>query len=223
MIRPRYAAALALVGALTMVGGGTAWACLTPSPPSGCVYQGHFEKQCPTTTTTSTTTSTTVPTTPPPTTPSTTSPPWTTVPPVPPRTVPPIKVPPTTVPPTTVSPTTVSPTTVPPVTTGPPATKGPAVTTTTAPGDCVYEGRHQQVCPTSGVADSPATLDGAQADAPAGPVASSAASAVTAADGSGQLAFTGSDIGMWVCIAGVLVLLGVALVAVPAEIAKRRR
>jgi hypothetical protein len=52
---------------------------------------------------------------------------------------------------------------------------------------------------------------------------SSVTTADAATDGSGQLAFTGSDTGMWVFVAGVLIILGVALVTIPAEIVKRRR
>jgi hypothetical protein len=209
MTRPHYAAALALVGVLTTVGGGTAWACHTPSPPSDCVYQGRHQEQCPTTTTTSSTTATTIspkavpPTTPPPTT-------------VPTRTTVP---PPTTVPPTTTVPST----TVPPIRKLTPATTVPPVTTTTSSGDCIYQGHHQQVCPTATVVDSPGVADNAQPGVPALVGASDVTTADAVTDGTGQLAFTGSDIGMWVCLAGVLLILGVALVVLPGEIAKRRR
>ena len=213
MTRPRYAAGLALVGVLTTLGGGAAWACHTPSPPSDCVYQGHHQYQCPTTTTSSTTSTTVPPTTPPPTTPPTTVPPSTTVP--PPTTV----LPPTTVPPTTTVPST----TVPPVTTLPPATTVPPVATTTATGDCIYQGHHQLVCPTATVVDSPGTAGNTGPGVPAGPGVADTPTAAAIADGSGQLAFTGTNVGMWVCLAGVLLVLGVALVAVPAGIAKRRR
>jgi len=222
MTRPRYAAAVALVGVLTTVGGGTAWACHTTSPPSGCVYQGHYQRQCPTTTTSSSTTSTTVPWKPPPTTPPNSTPPPTITPPT--TTVPPA----TTVPPiTTVAPPTTSPsTTVPSVTTLPPATTVPrsstnSPVTTTAPPDCVYQGHHQQVCPTAALADSPGTAADTQAAVPDA-VAPDAPSADAVADGSGQLAFTGSNVGMWVCLAGILLILGVGLVVLPREIAKRR-
>jgi hypothetical protein len=219
MTRPRYAAALALVGVLTTAGGGSAWACRTPTRPSGCVYQGHHQLVCPSASTTSSTTSTTVPpTTPPPTKPPTTTPPPTTAPPSttlpPPTTVPP----PTTIPPTT----TVPRTTRPPVTTVPPTTTVPRHTTAT-PGDCIYQGHHQQVCPTAAVADSPPTAGDTQLVVPAALDAPATPTADAVADDSGQLAFTGSNIGMWVCLAGVFLILGVALVVLPAKIASRRR
>jgi hypothetical protein len=100
-----------------------------------------------------------------------------------------------------------------------PATTVHPVSTTTPSGDCIYQGHHQQVCPTSTTADSPGTTG----DAPALVGVSSVPTADAVADGSGQLAFTGSDVGMWVCLAGVLLILGVALVVIPGEIAKRRR
>jgi hypothetical protein len=93
------------------------------------------------------------------------------------------------------------------------------VTTTTSSGDCIYQGHHQQVCPASTSADSPGTTG----DAPTLVGVSSVTTADAATDGSGQLAFTGSDTGMWVFVAGVLIILGVALVTIPAEIVKRRR
>jgi hypothetical protein len=97
------------------------------------------------------------------------------------------------------------------------------VTTTTPSGDCIYQGHHQLVCPTATTADSPGTAGTTESAAPALVGVSSVPPADAATDGPGQLAFTGSDIGMWVCLAGVLLVLGAALVAIPAEIAKRRR
>ncbi len=216
MTRPRYAAALALVGVLIMVGGGSAWACHTTSPPSDCVYQGHHQEQCQTSATSSSTTSTTIsPSAPSP----TTAPPTTTTPP-PPTVPPPTRVPP----PTSVAPTTTVPsTTVPPIRTLTPATTVPPVATTTPSGDCIYQGHHQQVCPTATIADSPGTASSTQAAVPALVGVSVVPTADAVTDGTGQLAFTGSDVGMWVCLAGALIILGVALVTVPAEIAKRRR
>jgi hypothetical protein len=87
----------------------------------------------------------------------------------------------------------------------------------------VFQGHHQQVCPTGTVADSPATAGTIQPGAPAALGVPDAPTADALTDGSGQLAFTGSDVGMWVCLAGILLILGGALVAVPSRIAKRRR
>jgi hypothetical protein len=111
---------------------------------------------------------------------------------------------------------------VPPAATHPPATTVPPVTTT-LPGDCVYQGHHQQVCPTATVADSPRSPGPTQAGVSDGSGVAGVPARDAPADGSGQLAFTGSDVGMWLFIAGVLLILGVALVVVPAEISKRRR
>jgi hypothetical protein len=76
------------------------------------------------------------------------------------------------------------------------------------------------VCPTATIADSAGIAADTRPETAAGPGVPGDAAV---ADGSGQLAFTGSDVGMWVCLAGVLLILGVALVAGSAEIAKRRR